>query len=421
MNQVEDKRYWFFIESFAHISVKKDWIIIYNPYNGKILEYKDNYPILKIVKRILFPDNLRVIQLRKKDLDNPGIQEFITSVRKHFMGDLIEIGYSHGKPVQMPPIVKIQKDVANLKNDPMRTVGEEQLENISNFWFYINDSCNQKCKVCGSAFLQFPFCTAIEDENRELDASLVQRFMAEARSCSSFNIHVLGGNALLYSQLDTFLKIFVSYPSKYFYLHYLNVSGNEDKLNHLARSGWHLNLLCHFPLNVTAARKVLSMVSGLGIKYTFFFAIKSEEEFEEAEKFTTRFNLSGVEYHPFYDGTNLEFFRENLFIERDEIEGTQPSLKEIYAREKVNPLFFGHIIVMPHKRVYTNINTPPLGILGRDSLYDIVYKEMIHHKNWFKVRNHISPCRSCVFNRLCPPISNYNFVFGKYNLCRIHG
>jgi hypothetical protein len=31
----------------------------------------------------------------------------------------------------------------------------------------------------------------------------------------------------------------------------------------------------------------------------------------------------------------------------------------------------------------------------------------------------VSPCKSCVFSNLCPPISNYNLVTKRYNFCKI--
>ncbi len=32
-------------------------------------------------------------------------------------------------------------------------------------------------------------------------------------------------------------------------------------------------------------------------------------------------------------------------------------------------------------------------------------------------RQDVEPCKDCVFNSLCPPISNYEHVMGKHDLC----
>ena len=40
-------------------------------------------------------------------------------------------------------------------------------------------------------------------------------------------------------------------------------------------------------------------------------------------------------------------------------------------------------------------------------------------KSWWKLRTNIKPCNNCLYNLLCPPISNYEYVIGKYNLCNI--
>ncbi|MBE9468407.1 MAG: hypothetical protein IMY72_08845 [Bacteroidetes bacterium] len=53
-------------------------------------------------------------------------------------------------------------------------------------------------------------------------------------------------------------------------------------------------------------------------------------------------------------------------------------------------------------------------------LYDAVYREMNIGKNWFKLRTNTKPCCNCLYNTLCPPISNYEYALGKYNLCNVY-
>jgi pseudo-rSAM protein len=75
------------------------------------------------------------------------------------------------------------------------------------------------------------------------------------------------------------------------------------------------------------------------------------------------------------------------------------------------------LTVLSNKKVYANLNNPGIEILGRDDILDIVYKEMHKGKSWTKIRKYVTPCKSCVFNALCPPISNYEYTLGKYDLC----
>jgi len=69
--------------------------------------------------------------------------------------------------------------------------------------------------------------------------------------------------------------------------------------------------------------------------------------------------------------------------------------------------------------ILADVNASSLGILGKHSLYDIVLKEMSGGISWRKSRTKVMPCKRCTFEMLCPPITGYNTVIGKNNLCRI--
>ena len=43
---------------------------------------------------------------------------------------------------------------------------------------------------------------------------------------------------------------------------------------------------------------------------------------------------------------------------------------------------------------------------------------MIKGQNWQKIRAVESPCNDCIYNLLCPPLSGYESVIGKNNLCK---
>ncbi|HLP48163.1 MAG TPA: hypothetical protein VK469_19625, partial [Candidatus Kapabacteria bacterium] len=51
-------------------------------------------------------------------------------------------------------------------------------------------------------------------------------------------------------------------------------------------------------------------------------------------------------------------------------------MPEILARQCINPLQFGTLTILGNGHIHANINTPRLGTLARDSIYEVVYKEM---------------------------------------------
>ncbi len=89
-------------------------------------------------------------------------------------------------------------------------------------------------------------------------------------------------------------------------------------------------------------------------------------------------------------------------------------------REAINSIYFGKLTVLADGRVYADLNAPSLGKLGRDSIYDILFKEMSGGSSWRRLRKNVMPCKGCHYEKLCPPLSNYQKVMGKNNLCHIH-
>jgi pseudo-rSAM protein len=415
----KEKKYWFYIESYIHISVKKDRVLFYNPYTGKMLEYANNPEIMGLVRRLMRPGNLQAVLLMESELKRPSIGEFIEAVREYFIGDMIHVSHSRGKPVNMPPILKIQEDVGLLKKDPLRTLGEGILEYLTDIWIYINNRCSLECRVCPDAFRQFPFCTAVKGVNRELDIALVQNFLKDVQHIDHLNIHILGGDITAYPQLDRLLQTLEVHSLKHFYIHYMNAAENTDWLRRITAHGGELKIPATFPLETGKMEKLLETIAEAGIRFTLIFAIRSVEEFDMADELSGKLQPGTVEFHPCYDGSNLDFFKENLFVRKEDIQEERPTLKEIYARSVVNPINFGNLTVRPDGRFFANVNEVSLGRLGIDSLYDILLKEMEHGNSWRKVRRHILPCKRCTFELLCPPISNYNRVIGQYDLCHL--
>jgi pseudo-rSAM protein len=120
-----------------------------------------------------------------------------------------------------------------------------------------------------------------------------------------------------------------------------------------------------------------------------------------------------------YEKFELDVFNKNIFNTLEDIFEAKPSQKDIFIRQAINQLNFGKLFILPDGSVYSNLNAPKLGTLQKHSLYDLIQKELYKQKNWFKLRKNDKPCKGCVYNLLCPPISTYEYVIGKYNLCNV--
>ena len=82
-------------------------------------------------------------------------------------------------------------------------------------------------------------------------------------------------------------------------------------------------------------------------------------------------------------------------------------------------LNFGRLSILPNGDIYANIYHNKLGNILKDKLNEIIENEIINGKSWLNVRRLVEPCKNCVFELVCSPISNYEYAIKKFDLCNI--
>ena len=75
---------------------------------------------------------------------------------------------------------------------------------------------------------------------------------------------------------------------------------------------------------------------------------------------------------------------------------------------------------MSDGNIYSNLNEKAIGNIKNMDLSKAIYKEISVGKGWWKTRANVVPCKNCLYKFICPPISNYEYAIGRYNLCKIN-
>jgi len=469
--------YWLTLETYVHTAIKKDSLLLYHSLTGKTLEYQGKKELILLVKKLKSRKNLMVVPLKEKDLESGVISRFVKDLRENFMGDLIDASYSTKRPVQIMPILTISRHVKYLKKDPDRSVGENIKSYLHEIFLYINRLCLLQCPICSQAYKQFPFCTctpanekspkfpgfgtglspiphikheespvpALSDNfiqlndkrfsggpggdfsrkeppggRRQLPIPQVKKLLQELSASSLHNINILGGDIFRYSKFEELVQTLNSTPfKKTYYSHYLNIMAGIDRLKFVDDASSMLKILVTFPVKMDHFERVVDTVKRLNLPYRFIFVVQGVEEVDAASGIISNLNITESDYIPFYNGENLLFFQENVFCDKDEILEAKPTMKEIYQNMSVNGLNFGKITILSDGAIYANVNAARLGYVGRDSMVQALAVEMSRGKgkSWFRVRKGVYPCKECVYELLCPPLSNYTFVVGRDNLC----
>ena len=148
--------------------------------------------------------------------------------------------------------------------------------------------------------------------------------------------------------------------------------------------------------------------------------VSNQEDLEEALEIVKLFDLNNVFFKPFFTGKNLDFFRENVFVSKEEILASQPDQQQVFSRISINENDFGKFSVLPGGEVYANLNDPMIGEATKSSLVQLVRSELGKGISWRRIRAQVSPCKDCLYQFLCPPISSYEIFMKRFNFCDVY-
>ena len=347
--------YWFTIEPYVFISIVNNSLLLYNTLDGKTIE-SDKADVIELLGEILKKENCGVTLLKKEVYKHDDINAFVCELREKFMGDVIDVSLSKGKPVQLLPFFNLSNKHELYKKmnfSPRKNI----LENLSEISIYVD------CKT---------------DE-----ANLISFFY---RYSSSKNI---------ICSYDTILPL----PS-------------------IFKNIFSYRVSVDFPIDIDKWNDSKQTLLNQALSFEYVFDVSTMEEYELIEQFVEEFSIEKYRINPIYTGSNLSFFEKNVFLTKDDILSTSMTVKKIFANQAINLFDFGKITIMSNGDAYANVNYPLLGNIYTHSIHEIVYNEIEKGKSWLRIRNQ-SPCDNCVYQWICPSPSNYEIAIGRSNLCHV--
>lgn len=421
--KISDEFFWLFVHPYVYVSVIKKKALLYNTLSAKLLEVNDNPEILSLVKKLNAVNNLYVIKIKKRKI-NKNILDFINELRKYFMGDIIKASLSAGRPVQFVPKLCLQKGsdifLTYSKKARIKLLERDNLKNyLETLNLYVNETCNKNCKMCNSSYKQFVSCYK-GSGNNELSAEQIEQILVETEGSKLRKINVCGGNIFTHSKFENIIRVLSDKRNikKEYYVHFTNIAENINLLELLNEENSAINILLNAQFDNNVLSEMIATVKSIGIDFKVNCIVEDENDLVEFKDIIADSQIPTM-ITPFFNGKNLTFFEENVFVDKSDIEKSFPSMKEIFARKVLNRFNFGKITVRPNKNVYANLNHPGIGMIGLKDLFITISKELLNGTSWAKIRRNVEPCKGCTFKDLCPPISNYEYALGRYNLCEI--
>lgn len=405
---------WLYLEPYTFISEDDEYFLFYNTNNQKGISFHKNESINPIVKKLQNLEELYSIKIDVKKLEDEYIYYFIKNIQNSECGDIME-GDSL-KPLIMPPHLNLQRSVERLKLHNL-PISEKILTYLHEVAIYINGECPRQCIECKNEFKQHLCCTTSANT---LDFDLLKSFLS-AISYTGASISILGGDVFKYTELDELIHILRGINSVHTLVtNWLNIPEDPRILSILASESFRLKVTLNNPYETNHIIDLAKRIKQNGINQLWEVSITSISEYEKAEILNqelTDLNID-ITIIPFYNGANLDFFEQNVFIGIEDIDALEPDRQNIFARQELNTNDFGKIVIWSDGKVYANINNAPIGEI-QNSIEEMLSKELESGVSWRHTRYKAEPCNQCRFKLLCPSPSNYEMIIGKNNLCLI--
>lgn len=379
----ETTNYWFKIEPYVHISIVNSNVLLYNTFDGSFIESKD-IEIVKLLKETLLKENCGVVLLTAERYNLNNIRKFIMELRAKYMGDIIDIELSKSKPVQIMPFTSLVNTQELFKKQNFPT-GKKILEYLSEISIYVDYNTN------------------IMDLNS---------FLKSLPNISTVNII---GNLKDVANYKELLLVLDQFPSlKKITCNYSNViSLQPEFVNNFSYS-----ILINYPIDISKWNYSRRLLLNQSIPFECIFEVTSMDNYSQINKFIEEFGIEKHQLKPVYTGDNIDFFKENVFLTKDDILSTPLSISDFFINQSMNIFDFGKIAIMSNGDIYANVNYPILGNIHTHSIYEIISKELEEGRSWLRIRNQ-APCNTCLYQWFCPSPSNYEIAIGRPNLCHV--
>ena len=408
-----------YIEPYVHIFSDADYYLLYNTSTMASLECERSNDIDTLFRRLKAKHNLHSTDVSGWELQkSPALKRLVANIKKEYFGDLLPKSLLKKNPAHFIPNICIQKDINRLQRVSPERKGTGLLTYINEIFLFINSAPLSTNLRFPTAYKQFPYNLKNRQIRHLLDVETIRGLCSSLAGSSLSQINILGGNIFNHPQFPRILDYLgnLSYRKKFFVN--LDHSPKEEELQSILDLGnASVELLTSLPID----KKRINRISQSLHRYPhcYHFIVESAEDVAQISKIVSEPQFGNYVFRPYYNGRNLDFFKDLVFVTKEDILNSSVSEKKILARQALNPFNFGKLYILNDGSAYANLNRPQVGNIKTDPVQSLILRILEREKSWTRTRKHVAPCKSCRFHALCPPISNYEYVLGRYNLCRV--
>jgi pseudo-rSAM protein len=405
---------YLYLEPYVNIFSNNGEYLLYNTLSGFYIESSSFKQLTKLFDRFRDDENMYFVELSNEEINNPIFKSFINDLKMKFMGDLLITEHNAQKPIQLFPILNFQKDEERFKEGYFSTIGDNIMYYLSEITLYLNSNFSKSEEIPENYIKQFHFPRK-KDNIDILTLSSIKKILKQTEICNIETINILGGDIFLHQEIKQIVELFNTYNSKKIFHFYYKELNLKEKIKIASKND--INIYIDSNLKMPEFSNLKPLFEENNIK--IIFILQSEIDYVFFEKLIVENSIQNYDFKPFYNGKNDSFFEDNIYLTKEDLFENIHEQNDIFAKSRVNFNNFGKLIILNDGNIYSNINNQSLGNINKISIKEAIYDELQTKQSWCLLKKDITVCRNCIYNQLCPPISNYEYAIGKYNLCHV--
>ena len=300
--------YWFTIEPYVFVGLTNTCALLYNTLDGVTIE-SDKIEVIELLRETMQEENCGVVLLTNGRYKQKEVNSFIKELREKYMGDIIDVALSKGKPVQVLPFFNFpnKHNIYKKQNFPsLRNV----LEKLSEISLHVDNTTNLTKLL--------PFLYSIPGK-------------------PIFNIIGNIADVTNYRELLSFLN---QHPSpKSIIGSYTDVIALQPTFENT----FHYSISVSLQIDMRQWEQSRQILLNQTLPFEYIFDVTSVEDCQQAEQLVEQFRIEKYQLRPVYTGHNIRFFEENVFLTKEDILSTPMSIKDIFSRQAMNIYDFGKI------------------------------------------------------------------------------
>ena len=393
---------------------ERQTLLFYNTISGQNFKICSTPFLLSVIEKLQDIKNGYCIELSESELNILEMKEFIQLLRNTFCGDWIAQELTTMRPFSLYPMPSVMKNRDVLKSNPYLSLGEKLLNFLHVLTIQITGICDLRCDNCLNTYRQTISCRY---SGNELEFECIEKILDQISGSDICSINIIGGDVFHYRNWNKLMLLLHQYPFLYdLYTDYRHLSCNEAKVEDIQSLNHSIIVIIPPEFDQDILIKALQMISNMN--FELIFHVSSEAQFIAADTFRENHKIDNYTFVPVYLKTNLDFFRDFIFLREESILASPVSRRTIFTNMKLNSLDFGKLTILSNGDIHANLNFPELGNVKTDSIREMIYRELEQGESWFRVRVQ-KPCSDCMYQWLCPPPSYYEIATGKPNLCHV--